>query len=88
MLTEQQIDILKTRLGEFKKADLVGKRDIIAERAEFLEKSWRREYGPFVRKPVEDVPAFSNTSNDPHEILEHPAMPLQRLQKAVEEIRL
>lgn len=79
MLTEQQIDILKTRLREFKKADIAGKRDIIAERAEFLEKSWRREYGAFVRKPVEDVRAFSNTPNDPHEILEHPAISLQCL---------
>ena len=70
---------MKTRLREFKNADLAGKADIVVERAETLEKSWRREYGAFVRKPVEDVRASSSTWNDPHAILEHSAMSLQRL---------
>ena len=45
MLTDQQIDFLKTRLGKFRKADFTGKRDIIMEHMETLEKSWCQEYG-------------------------------------------
>ena len=87
-LADEQIAILKKRLPKFKSADLASKKDIVNELAETLKKGWRQEYGAFVRKPVEDVRAFSGTPNKSHTILEHSTVSLQRLQKAVEEIRL